>query len=150
MPGVPSAWIPYDIFLNQLGRKTLDLNADSFKIALFLSTSNCGSKSHSTAKYADFTNEVANGNGYTTGGASVGTGTFTNAGGTETFDVGDATWTGSGAGFSARFGVLYNDTDANKRAVAYFLLDSTPADYVVAAGAPLTILVPSVFAMLAG
>lgn len=55
--------------------------------------------------------QVANGNGYTTGGISVGTitgsqtsGTFKLVGGT------DPVWTASGAGFTARYAVLYNDT----------------------------------------
>lgn len=55
--------------------------------------------------------QVANGNGYTTGGISVGTitgaqtsGTFKLTGGT------DPVWTASGAGFAARYAVLYNDT----------------------------------------
>jgi hypothetical protein len=55
--------------------------------------------------------EVANGNGYTAGGISVGTitgsqtsGTFKLTGGT------DPVWTASGAGFTARYAVLYNDT----------------------------------------
>jgi hypothetical protein len=55
--------------------------------------------------------EVTNGNGYTTGGISVGTitgaqssGTFKLTGGT------DPVWTASGAGFTARYAVLYNDT----------------------------------------
>lgn len=55
--------------------------------------------------------QVANGNGYTTGGISVGTitgaqtsGTFKLTGGT------DPVWTASGAGFTARYAVLYNDT----------------------------------------
>jgi flagellar capping protein FliD len=55
--------------------------------------------------------EVANGNGYTTGGISVGTitgaqtsGTFKLTGGT------DPVWAASGAGFTARYAVLYNDT----------------------------------------
>jgi flagellar capping protein FliD len=55
--------------------------------------------------------EVANGNGYTTGGISVGTitgaqtsGTFKLTGGT------DPVWTASGAGFTARYAVLYNDS----------------------------------------
>lgn len=55
--------------------------------------------------------EVSSGNGYTTGGISVGTitgaqtsGTFKLTGGT------DPVWTASGAGFTARYAVLYNDT----------------------------------------
>ena len=47
---------------------TFDLDSDSFKIALFTSSSNIGAAS---TTYAGVTNEVANGNGYTTGGAAV-------------------------------------------------------------------------------
>lgn len=66
--------------------------------------------SSANAVLADIT-QVANGNGYTTGGVSVGTitgaqtsGTFKLTGGT------DPVWTASGAGFTARYAVLYNDT----------------------------------------
>jgi len=66
--------------------------------------------SSANAVLADIT-QVANGNGYTTGGVSVGTitgaqtsGTFKLTGGT------DPVWTASGAGFTARYAVIYNDT----------------------------------------
>lgn len=66
--------------------------------------------SSANAVLADIT-QVANGNGYTTGGISVGTitgaqtsGTFKLTGGT------DPVWTASGAGFTARYAVIYNDT----------------------------------------
>lgn len=64
----------------------------------------------SNSVLADIT-QVANGNGYTTGGISVGTitgaqtsGTFKLTGGT------DPVWTASSVGFTARYAVLYNDT----------------------------------------
>lgn len=145
----PTGWTAYDQFLNQLGKKTLDLNADTFKIALFQSTSDCGNKSHSTAKYSDFTNEVANANGYTTGGVSLGAGTFTNASGTQTFDASDATFTASGGNIVARFAVLYDSTDSNKRALAFCILDGTPADYTILNGLSLTILIPYLFTAVA-
>ena len=66
--------------------------------------------SSANAVLADIT-QVANGNGYTTGGVSVGTitgaqtsGTFKLTGGT------DPVWTASGDGFTARYAVIYNDT----------------------------------------
>ena len=66
--------------------------------------------SSANAVLADIT-QVANGNGYTTGGVSVGTitgaqtsGTFKLTGGT------DPVWTAAGAGFTARYAVIYNDT----------------------------------------
>lgn len=55
--------------------------------------------------------QVANGNGYTTGGISVGTITGAQTGGTFQLTGGtDPVWTASGAGFTARYAVLYNDT----------------------------------------
>jgi hypothetical protein len=150
MSAPPGPWTPYDQFLNQLGRKTLDMNADTFKMALFLSTSNCGDKAHATAKYSDFTNEVPNGNGYATGGVSLGAGVFVNSAGLQTFDVTDGGWTGSGAGFSFRFAVIYDSTDANKRAICFCIADSTPADYTVAPGADLLITIPNLFTLSQG
>lgn len=130
-----------------MGRGEVDL-AGAFKVALFLSTSNCGNKALAPAHYTDLTNEVANGNGYTTGGVSVGSGTYVNSSGLQTFDVNDASWTASGAGITARYAVLYT-TGGTQQAVAYCVLDGTPADYVVAAGQSLTLLIPAVFTALA-
>lgn len=62
------------------------------------------------AVLADIT-QVANGNGYTTGGISVGTITGAQTGGTFKLTGGtDPVWTASGAGFTARYAVIYNDT----------------------------------------
>jgi hypothetical protein len=57
--------------------------------------------------------EVANGNGYTTGGQSlanvtVGTVTTNDA----SFDADDVTWTASGGSIIASYALLYNDTIA--------------------------------------
>lgn len=113
---------------------TFDLDSDTFKIALFQSTSNIGAAS---TTYAGLTNEVANGNGYTTGGNAV-TGSLSGTT-TVTFDTTDpAVWTASGAGFSARFAVLY---EVAGNVIAYCLLDSTPADVTVTAGNTLTLTI---------
>lgn len=111
---------------------TFDLDTDSFKIALFLSTSNIGAAS---TTYAGVTNEVANGNGYTTGGNAV-TGSLSGTT-TVTFDTTDpAVWTASGAGITARYAVLY---EVGGNVLAYCLLDNTPADVTVTAGNTLTV-----------
>lgn len=55
--------------------------------------------------------ELSTGGGYTSGGISVGTITGSQTGGTFTLNGGtDPVWTGSGAGFTARYAILYNDT----------------------------------------
>jgi hypothetical protein len=61
---------------------------------------------------ADITGEVANGNGYTTGGYTQLSPTVTyNATGNKTvLDAADPTWTASGAGFSASDAVVVDTT----------------------------------------
>ncbi len=61
--------------------------------------------------YGDISsNEVANGNGYSTGGATT-TITDSTSGGVEKVLASDVTWTASGAGFGPfRYAVVYNTT----------------------------------------
>lgn len=110
---------------------TFDINSDTWKIALFLSTSNIGAAS---TTYAGLTNEHANGNGYTTGGESI---TLSLSGTTTvTVDGSDTVWTASGGSITARFAVIY---EVGGNVLAYCLLDSTPADVTVTAGNDLTV-----------
>ena len=113
---------------------TFDLDTDTFLIALFLSTSNIGAAS---TTYAGLTNEHANGNGYTTGGISVGA---LELSGTTTVKITETAtsmvWTASGGSITARFAVLY---ESGGRVLAYCLLDSTPADVTATDGNTLTI-----------
>jgi hypothetical protein len=111
---------------------TFDLDSDTMKIALFLSTSNIGAAS---TTYAGVTNEHANANGYTTGGNAV---TPSLSGTTTvTFDTSDPTaWTASGGSITARFAVLY---EVSGNVICYCLLDSTPADVTATTGNTLTV-----------
>lgn len=110
-----------------------DLDTDTFKIALFLSTSNIGAAS---TTYAGLTNEHANANGYTTGGQST---TVSLSGTTTvTVDASDVVWTASGGSITARFAVLY---EVSGKVLAYCLLDSTPADVTATTGNTLTITI---------
>ena len=111
---------------------TFDIDTDSYKMALFLSTSNIGAAS---TTYAGVTNEHANANGYTTGGIAV---ALTLAGTTTvTVDITtDPVWTASGGSITARFGVIY---EVAGDVLCYCLLDSTPADVTATDGNTLTI-----------
>ena len=114
---------------------TFDIDTDTWKMALFQSTSNIGSGS---TTYAGVTNEVANGNGYTTGGTSItlglsGTTTVTATGSTVTF-------TASGGSIVARFAVVY---EVSGNVLAYCLLDSAPADVTIADGNSLAVASPT-------
>lgn len=107
------------------------LDADSLKMALFLSASNIGAAS---TTYAGLTSEHANANGYLTGGVAV---TLSRTGTTTvTFDSTDATWNASGGSIVARFAVIY---EVGGDVFCYCLLDSAPADVTVTTGNPLVV-----------
>lgn len=111
---------------------THDIDTDTWKVALALSTSNIGAAS---TTYAALTNEVAAGNGYTTGGVAV---TLVLSGTTSvtvSFST-NPTWTASGGSIVARYAVLY---EVGGQILAYVLLDSTPSDVTVTAGNALAI-----------
>ncbi len=112
---------------------TFDVDTDSFKMALLLSTSNIGATS---TTYAALTGEHANANGYTTGGIAV---ALTLSGTTSVMvDITtDPVWTASGGPITARFAVIY---EVAGRVLAYALLESIgPADVTATTGNTLTV-----------
>jgi hypothetical protein len=111
---------------------TFDIDSDTWKMALFTSTSNLGA---SSTTYAGVTNEVANANGYTTGGNAI---TLTLAGTTTvTVDIQtDPVWTASGGSITARFAAIY---EVAGNVLCYSTLDSTPADVSATSGNTLTV-----------
>lgn len=112
---------------------TYDFDTDTFKVALFLSTSNIGAGS---TTYAGVTNEHANANGYLTGGISLGALTLSGTTTVTVDDPADMVWTASGGSITAKFGVLY---ESGGNVVAYFQLDSGGADVTATDGNTLTI-----------
>jgi hypothetical protein len=91
----------YPSFFNDVMSGSISLSADTIK--LMLATS---SYTYSAAhdKRNDITNEVANGNGYTTGGAELASKTVGTVG-TGVFDAADVSW--SASTITARYGVIY-------------------------------------------
>lgn len=127
------AWTFTDGGRTRLLNGTFDMDTDSFKMALFLSTSNIGA---SSTTYAGLTNEHANSNGYTTGGIAV---TITLSGTTSVkVDSTDPVWTASGGSITARFAVIY---EVSGDVLCYCLLDSTPADVTATDGNTLTVAI---------
>ena len=136
------AMVMYPSFKEFFGDNTVDLDDGAFRFAL-LTSSYTPSSSHET--WNDLVSaEVANGNGYATHGVAL-TSTWVRSGSQVTFDAANISWTGSGSGFSCRYGAIVHDADANgalattDKLVGYFLLDNTPADITRSAGANLNI-----------
>jgi hypothetical protein len=111
---------------------TFDIDTDSYKMALFLSTSNLGATS---TTYAGVTNEHANASGYTTGGIAV---ALTLAGTTTvTVDITtDPVWTASGGSITAKFAAIY---EVGGNVLCYCLLESGGSDVTATTGNTLTV-----------
>jgi hypothetical protein len=125
-------WTFTDTSLIKFVNGQFDLDTDTWKCALFLSTSNIGPTS---TTYAGLTNEHANANGYTTGGVAR---AFTLSG-TTTVTVQFTTnpaFTASGGSIIARFAVVY---EVGGDVLMYCLLDATPANVTATTGQTLTV-----------
>lgn len=134
------AFKTYNGFGEWVADGTIDLDADAFKGALFLSTSNAATLT--VLGYASLTNEHANANGYTTGGIALTSVTWNRSANVTTFDSADPVWTASGGDIVARFFVIYDDTVTTPTAdpnCCYTLMDNTPADVTATDGNTLTI-----------
>jgi hypothetical protein len=115
-------------FKTELLGGTHDLDTDVLKIALFTSSASLDA---STTAYST-SNEVANGNGYTTGGNTLAGAVISSSGTTAFCDFSDSTW--SSASFTARGALIYNSSKSNKAiAVLDFGSDktSTNGNFVV-------------------
>lgn len=89
------------------GTETLDWDTDTIKVSLHTSTYTPDRDADNY--HNDATNEVANGNGYTTGGAAIASPTITFDSGTDEtrLDHADPSWAASS--FTARTAVWYKD-----------------------------------------
>lgn len=122
---------------------TFDLDANTFKVAAF--TSIATPTAAATQLYGDISaNEVANGNGYLTGGTALVAPTWTKSGAVATFDATDTIFTASGAGLTGlRWFGIYAVGTLNGHInplLGFGLFDSAPADVAVAAGNSLTLV----------
>jgi hypothetical protein len=84
---------------------------NTFKIALFTSSATLGA---ATTAYSS-TDEVANGNGYTTGGETLTSVSPTTSGTTAYVDFADVTW--SASTITANGALIYNNTNSNRAVV---------------------------------
>lgn len=115
---------------------TFDMDANTFKAALLTNawTPNMATQS----LWGDISaNEVASGNGYTTGGNTLTGVTMTQTGGVGKWSATIPGWTASGAGLTHRYVAIYAVGTLNGHVnplVGYFVCDSAPADIVTAPG----------------
>lgn len=97
----------YGAFIDHLAQKRIDLDTDTIKVALCTSTYTPNQDTHDY--FNDITNEVS-GTGYTAGGATLGSVTWTYSSGSNTWtlDAADTSWASST--ITARYAIIYVDT----------------------------------------
>lgn len=104
-----ATFTPFDEFKKYLGDGTIDLDTHTFKAVLTNSAPNAGTNT----VLADIT-QIANGNGYTTGGVTLASVTWAETGagtGVWQWTCADFSWTASGGDMAqARYVVIYDDT----------------------------------------
>ena len=137
------AWTLHDKAKEYIGDGTIDLDNDSFKLALFTNASNVDTTS--IEAYGTPTNEVGTTNtGYTTGGVALTGVTWTESSGTVTFDAVDLTdaWTAGSAGLTCRKACIY-DTTATNTILCSTVLENGGTDIDVTDGNTLSITFPA-------
>jgi hypothetical protein len=115
-----SAKVYSKMHLNALKKLITDLSAAGTAVKVSLHTSSYTPNQDTHESHADLTNEVASGNGYTTGGATLANKTCAASGKVTTFDADDVSWANSS--ITARYAVIYDATpagDSDKKLLAY-------------------------------
>jgi hypothetical protein len=101
-----ATWTKYNNFVQDLGRKVHNLNADVLKVALTNTTPNAGTNTVLVDAV-----EIAAGNGYSAGGSVIASTAWAQTSGTAKLAGLDVVFTASGGSIGPfRYAVVYNDT----------------------------------------
>lgn len=110
-----SAYTKFNSFVEALAEKTHNLGADTLKVAL----TNSAPVATNTV-LADIT-QIANGNGYTTGGTAATISSSSQSSGTYKLVLADVTFTASGGSIGPfQYVVLYNDTATSDELIGWW------------------------------
>lgn len=102
-----TAWALYTKAKKKLGGGTIQLGVNVLKVQLHTSASNASTATLSTA--ASVSNEVANGSGYTTGGATLASVVWTVSSTSVKLDSADPVWTATGGNIAnIKYAVIKN------------------------------------------
>jgi hypothetical protein len=105
----------FNSFLEYVGDGTMDMDNDTFKAALVEDSYTIDA---TDTQWSEISANEVSGTGYTAGGKALTNVSWSQTAGTLTFDADDVSWTG--ASFTARYMVVYNDTASNDELVCLF------------------------------
>lgn len=111
-----AAYNKFNSFVEAIAEKVHNLGSDTLKVVL----TNTAPVASNT-QLSNIT-QIANGNGYTTGGATVTVSASSQTSGTYKLvgSLASPTWTASGSMGPFRYAVLYNDTATNDELIGYW------------------------------
>lgn len=110
-----AAYTKFNSFVKNVAEKVYNLGSDTLKIAL----TNTAPVATNTV-LANIT-QIANANGYTTGGTAASITSSTQTSGTYKLVLGDVTFTASGGSIGPlQYAVLYDDTATNDELIAWW------------------------------
>lgn len=104
----------FNSFVEAMAEKVHNLGSDTLKVALTNTAPIAGN-----TVLANIT-QIANGNGYTTGGTAASTTSSAQTGGVYKLVLGDVVFTATGAVGPFRYAVLYNDTATNDELIGWW------------------------------
>jgi len=111
-----AAFNKLNFFTEDIGKKLHNLNSDTLKVML---TNTAPVAANHV--YTDVSGtELANGNGYTTGGTAAGSNSYSQTSGTAKLIVADIVFTASGSMGPFRYAILYNNTAASKNLIGWY------------------------------
>jgi hypothetical protein len=109
-----AAYNKFNSFVEALAEGVHDLGSDDLRVVLTNSAPSAGN-----TVLSDIT-QIANGNGYTTGGEAATQVSSSQTGGTYKLVLNDVTWTATGAMGPFRYVVLYNADAANDELIGWW------------------------------
>jgi hypothetical protein len=129
----------FDQYLTDLGNKIHDMDGDTLKLGLVTSSvtpaaSDAGPHWNGTGTTDYSSNEVTPGGNYSTGGPTPGTQAWSVTSNILKFDMADVSISQNASNpTDARWAILYNSTDANKRGIGFLdlgaVIDLSAGDF---------------------
>lgn len=110
-----ASFTKFNPFVEKLAQKVFNLNADTLKVVL----SNTAPTPSTDSQLSNIT-QIANGNGYTTGGSTAASNAATQTSGVLKLTATDVVFTASGSLGPFRYAILYDDTAANDELIGYW------------------------------
>jgi len=121
----------FEEFAIDIGKKLIDLDGDTLKLAIITTAYGSVAASIATPVWADFSGAEVSGTGYTGNGATVAGNALAEASGVATLDASDVTWSqASGGPVDCRTAILYSSSATSSNCIAAVDLGSAAQSLV--------------------